>query len=336
MKGGKGAVPWRVESPGAVSLLEAARGLARRAFGSRVFLSPRLPPRVKKGSEREAFEGGLVCGVGRGNMTVAGLWVGRHDGDFCGVAISTQGIVLGLYVRVGRTWVERGTGLKGRKLGEVAEALRKAALPRGLKVAFLRGVGLLVEVLGPGFALLPERRLCLSPFGLRAFLLTRPLLAREDMPFEAEVLPEAGATLDFSLEVRAMGGRAAEPELLCLTPWGSLLWRGKLKPGRWAVEVSRPEGRRFSYPFWVFPTPVREAVLIVKGMGNALDAHRVRRALESLPGVRRVEVDIESGRVKVVALSGAVLDREKLRERLEELGYKVERVEPLTNGPGGT
>lgn len=62
-------------------------------------------------------------------------------------------------------------------------------------------------------------------------------------------------------------------------------------------------------------------IIIVEGMTCHHCVMAVRRAIEQLPGVKEVFVDLETGRIEVTGEEG--LDTERIRRSVEEEGYSV-------------
>lgn len=317
--------PQRIKAPEATKLLEAANRLVMHLFGRNPRLSPRLPFDLLEG--REIFKDGLVCGIHRGGLTLGGLWIGQAEEVFVGLVVAPNGVVLGLFEQIGGRWARRRQWLEGRKIKDLLEGPLGVGLPAKIGKAIGEGVKMLLNLLRPNMELLAEHRVDLLIGGLPASLKMRPFPGREDLPFEAEVFAGGEKVEKFSVEVRSVAGDIAGPDLVCITPWESLLWRGRLKPGSWTLIVK--EGREQRFPFWVLPAPVRKAIFFVEGLKGILDAARIERALKVAPGVGQVRVDIKKGQVEVRAVPGAILFPAEIKKRLEAIGFKVTRVEVL-------
>ena len=67
-----------------------------------------------------------------------------------------------------------------------------------------------------------------------------------------------------------------------------------------------------------------EKVLMVEGMSCGHCVMSVKKALSEVEGVGAVDVDLESGRVKVV---GEVLADDALKAAVEDAGYDVASIE---------
>lgn len=67
-----------------------------------------------------------------------------------------------------------------------------------------------------------------------------------------------------------------------------------------------------------------EKVLMVEGMSCGHCVMAVKRALSEVEGVGAVDVDLESGRVKVV---GDALVDETLKAAVDDAGYDVASIE---------
>lgn len=68
---------------------------------------------------------------------------------------------------------------------------------------------------------------------------------------------------------------------------------------------------------------MQEVDLVVEGMRCPLCARGIRESLVRLPGVGSVEADLESGRVKILAMPGSSLDYQGLRTRVERWGFQI-------------
>ncbi|HOO59279.1 MAG TPA: heavy metal-associated domain-containing protein [Candidatus Mcinerneyibacteriales bacterium] len=62
-------------------------------------------------------------------------------------------------------------------------------------------------------------------------------------------------------------------------------------------------------------------IIIVEGMTCHHCGMAVRRAIEQLPGVKEIVVDLATGRIEVTGEEA--LDRERIRRSVEEEGYRV-------------
>lgn len=68
---------------------------------------------------------------------------------------------------------------------------------------------------------------------------------------------------------------------------------------------------------------MQEVDLVVEGMKCSLCARGIRESLVRLPGVGSVEADLESGRVKILAMPGNSLDFQGIRTRVERWGFQI-------------
>jgi len=69
--------------------------------------------------------------------------------------------------------------------------------------------------------------------------------------------------------------------------------------------------------------------LHVKGMGCPLCATNVKKSLERVPGVEKVEIDLGGGVVKVSARANAAPEETALRKAVADAGFECAQVERL-------
>jgi copper chaperone CopZ len=88
------------------------------------------------------------------------------------------------------------------------------------------------------------------------------------------------------------------------------------------------------------PAAVEEVDLLVAGMECPLCARGVEQSVGHLPGVGRVTADLATGSVKVQALEGRSVDRQRVRETISRWGFRVapepeviRAVGTLSHGP---
>ncbi len=68
-------------------------------------------------------------------------------------------------------------------------------------------------------------------------------------------------------------------------------------------------------------------VLWVKGLACPFCTYNVERQLRKVPGVKSVDVTLETGRVTVALSKGQPPSEEQLRKAVKESGFTVDRVE---------
>ncbi len=301
----------------AKALAEELLTLAQEEFGERVDVFPRsFPP--KKGKFPSPNKRGLVGGVYRGGGAVGAIWVGPANGKLCGIAVSPNGLVRGLFVQHGTWWRKLPCGV-GRKLSALPQVVR-VGLPPPLRSALLRGARAISEVLGENFEFLTQQMLSLR--GIRAFV--RPFPSQVGKRLEIEMRATKGLTF----QVLGPDGKPLQPEAFSVTPWGTLLWWGKPKlAGTHKLRVYRGKTLLGEAVFFVFPPIVVRAIFKLEGLRGPLHADRIEKALRSFRGVSEAEVDWRKGVAIVKARPGAILDVEGLKSLLQSLGLKIEGVE---------
>ena len=80
---------------------------------------------------------------------------------------------------------------------------------------------------------------------------------------------------------------------------------------------------------------MEEADLLVEGMKCPLCVRGIRQSVTRLPGVGKVEADLATGKVRVLALGGRSLDLAGIRARIARWGFRV-APEPMVIRAVGT
>ncbi len=71
---------------------------------------------------------------------------------------------------------------------------------------------------------------------------------------------------------------------------------------------------------------MEKKIIHIDGMSCGGCAARVKKALQQIPGLETVQVDLERGRAEVIG-SGDSLQEDKLKEAVTRLGFSVQGVD---------
>ncbi len=71
---------------------------------------------------------------------------------------------------------------------------------------------------------------------------------------------------------------------------------------------------------------MEKKIFHIEGMSCGGCADRLKKALQQIPGLETVRVDLETGRAEVIG-SGDSLQEESIREAVNRLGFSVQGVD---------